>query len=66
MNAIVDALSVYGIRHIDMPASRRGCGSDPGGEAIKGSVFNPGTVSPARDGHRTSSANHGSSGAEPS
>ncbi len=39
MNAIVDALSVYGIRHIDMPASPcAGVGGDPGGEGREGGV----------------------------
>ena len=32
MNAVVDALSEYGIRHIDMPATpRAGLAGDPGG-----------------------------------
>jgi aerobic carbon-monoxide dehydrogenase large subunit len=30
MNAVVDALAVYGIVHLDMPANRSGCGRRSG------------------------------------
>ena len=38
-NAVVDALSVYGVRHIDIPVtSGAGVARDPGGAEARGGV----------------------------